>query len=60
MAQTPSRLLLVSDGMRKQIDDKGRLQNDTSDKKELQMRVKEISGCEIEEHSRTGTHNDSF
>lgn len=42
MAQTPSRLLLVSDGMRKQIDDKGRLQNDTSDKKELQMRVQDV------------------
>ena len=42
MAETPPRLLLVSDSVRQQVDHEARLQNNASDKKELQ-RAKESS-----------------
>jgi len=44
VAETSLRLLLVSDGVRQQIDHKARLQNDASDKKELQRTAEETSG----------------
>ena len=51
MAETPPRLLLVSDSVRQQIDHEARLQNNASDKKELQ-RAKEISEGQTERNIR--------
>ena len=42
MAETPPRLLLVSDSVRQQINHKGGLQDNASDKEKLQ-RTKEIA-----------------